>query len=112
MNVPEVIRLHLVIFIYSLSTVFAKLAGRQEFLSPEFFFLCLLMFLFLALYAVLWQKMLGRFSLSVAYANRAADLLWGMVFGAAFFGERISVRSAVCVLLVFAGIVLVACSDE
>lgn len=112
MNVPEVIRLHLVIFIYSLSTVFAKLAGRQEFLSAGFFALCLLMFLLLALYAVLWQKMLGRFSLSVAYANRAFDLLWGMVFGAVFFGECISVRSAVCVLLVFAGIVLVVCFDE
>lgn len=111
-HLPDIIRLHLVIFIYSLSTVFAKLAGMQDIHSAVFFAFVFLMFLFLALYAVLWQKALGRFALSVAYANRAADLLWGLVFGAAFFGERISVRSAVCVILVFFGIVLVVRSDE
>lgn len=111
-NLPDIIRIHLVIFIYSLSTVFAKFAGMQDIHSAVFLVFVFLMFLFLALYAVFWQKALGRFALAVAYANRAADLLWGLAFGAVLFGERISVRAAVCVLLVFSGIVLVVRSDE
>lgn len=110
-NLPDIIRLHLVIFIYSLSTIFAKFAGMQNIHSAVFLAFVFLMFLFLALYAVFWQKALGRFELSVAYANRAADLLWGLVFGTVFFGERISIRSVVCVMLVFSGIVLVVRSD-
>ena len=48
----------------------------------------------------------------MAYANRAADLLWGIVFGAIFFSEQITVQKTVSMAIVFAGILLVIQSDE
>lgn len=107
----DIVRLHLVILIYSLSTLFAKLAGRHAFLSPLFIAFSLLMFFLLCVYAFLWQKVLGRFELSVAYASRAADLLWGAVFGLVFFSERVTVRSIASVLAVLCGIFIVVKSD-
>lgn len=110
-NVTHLLRLHILILVYSLSTVFSKLAGEYEFLSLQFIIFFGLMFLCLGIYAIFWQKVLSRFKLSVAYANRAADLLWGIVFGAIFFSEPITVQKMVSVVIVFAGILLVIQSD-
>ena len=108
----SIFRIHAIILIYSLSTVFAKFAGMQDFLSARFLVFATALFVCLAVYALLWQKVLGDFALSVAYANRAADLLWGIVFGCLFFGESITLRSVLSAAIVFAGIFLVLKSDE
>lgn len=111
-NVSQFLRLHLLILVYSLSTVFSKLAGGYELLSGEFTLFAGLMFACLGIYAIFWQKVLAQFKLSVAYANRAADLLWGILLGAMFFSEPITIQKIVSVVIVFVGIILVIQSDE
>lgn len=69
------------------------------------------MFLCLGVYAIFWQKILSRFKLSVAYANRAADLFWGIILGSIFFAEPITIQKMVSVAIVFVGILLVIQSD-
>lgn len=108
----SLLKLHLLVIVYSLSTVFSKFASQQEFLSLKFFvFICLLFFC-LAVYAFFWQKVLSNFNLSVAYANRAADLLWGIILGAIFFAEKVTFTKVISVALVFFGIILVIRSEK
>ena len=106
------LKLHLLVIVYSLSTVFSKFAGQQEFLSLTFFLFAFLLFLCLAVYAFFWQKVLSNFNLSVAYANRAADLLWGIILGAIFFAEKVTFSKIISVALVFLGIILVIRSEK
>lgn len=110
-NAVYLLRLHLLILVYSLSTVFSKLAGEYELFSPQFIIFFCLMFLCLGVYAIFWQKILSRFKLSVAYANRAADLFWGIILGSIFFAEPITIQKMVSVAIVFVGILLVIQSD-
>ena len=105
------LKLHLLVIVYSLSTVFSKFAGQQDFLTFKFLLFTGLLFMSLGIYAFFWQKILSNFNLSVAYANRAADLLWGIIFGAVFFSEKITNFKILSVFFVFLGIFLVVSSD-
>ncbi len=57
----------------------------------------------LGVYAVLWQQMIKRFELSVAYANRSMAVVWSMVWAVLFFHDSITVQNVAGVLLVVAG---------
>lgn len=111
-KIQHLVRLHILILVYSLSMVFSKLAGEHRFLSIYFLLYFFLMFFCLGIYAIFWQKILTNFSLSVAYANRAADLLWGILLGALFFSEPITLKKIISAVVVFIGIYLVIQSDE
>ena len=111
-KILSLLKLHLLVIVYSLSTVFSKFAGQQEFLSSKFIIFTILLFLCLGIYAFFWQKILSNFDLSVAYANRAADLLWGIILGAVFFSEKVTFTKIISVVLVFLGIILVIRSEK
>ena len=61
----------------------------------------------LGLYAVLWQQIIKRFDLSIAYCNRAFAVCWSFLWGVLFFGEQVRPLNIVGVLIVLAGIILV-----
>lgn len=111
-KILSLLKLHLLVIVYSLSTVFSKFAGQQEFLSSKFIIFTILLFLCLGIYAFFWQKILSNFNLSVAYANRAADLLWGIILGAVFFVEKVTFTKIISIVLVFLGIILVIRSEK
>lgn len=60
----------------------------------------------LGIYALLWQQIIKKFELSVAYANKAVTLIWGMIWGSLLFKEQITVTKLTGILLVIAGIVI------
>ena len=60
----------------------------------------------LAIYAVLWQQVIKRFDISIAYANKAMVLLWGLLWSVVIFHEKITFRKALGVLIVIAGVVI------
>ena len=45
----------------------------------------------LGIYALLWQQVIKKFELSVAYANKAVTLLWALIWGIFIFHEKITV---------------------
>ena len=81
------IALHLLLLVYSLSGIFSKNAAREPFLSPMFILLYGGMLVILFIYAIGWQQILKRLSLSMAFANKAVTVIWGMVWGFFIFGE-------------------------
>ena len=75
------IALHLLLLVYSLSGIFSKNAAHEPFLSPMFILLYGGMLAILFIYAIGWQQILKRLSLSMAFANKAVTVIWGMVWG-------------------------------
>ena len=85
--IKNIIILQVIILIYTLSTVTAKFASNEEFLSLKFILFYGLEIFILGIYAILWQQIIKKFEISVAYANRAMSLLWSIVWAIVFFGE-------------------------
>lgn len=109
--IKNIIILQVIILIYSLSTVTAKFASNEEFLSLKFILFYGLEIFILGVYAILWQQIIKKFEISVAYANRAMSLLWSIVWAIVFFGEQITLKNVIGVIIVIIGTIIVN-SDE
>lgn len=103
--------LHIMLAILSLGGVFTKKAATEEFLSIKWclYYGALLFILFI--YAIVWQQIIKRLPLIVAYANRAVSVFWGCVFGVIFFGEKITIGKIIGGVLVIMGVILFATAD-
>ena len=71
--IPYIV-LHLIILIYSLGGICSKTAASKDFLSFEWILFYGLVLLSLGIYAVLWQQVLKKVNLNVAYASKAVTL--------------------------------------
>ena len=103
--------LHLLLALYSLCDVCSKLAAGQSFLSFGF---CLYyggMILLLGVYAIGWQQIIKRLPLTTAYANKAATVVWGILWGMLLFDERVTPGKLAGAALNIAGVVLYAKAD-
>ena len=106
-KIRDICILQAVIAVYTLSTVFAKFASGQEFLS--FYGIEILI---LGVYAIIWQQLIKKFDISVAYANKAMGLLWSIVWAILIFNETITIKNVIGVIIVIAGTIIVNSEDE
>lgn len=106
-KIKNIIVLQGVIIIYTLAGVAGKLASRYGFLSTGFILSYGMEIIILGIYAFLWQQILKRFDLSVAYANRAIALIWSLIWAAVIFQEHITVPNIAGALIVIAGTIIV-----
>lgn len=111
-KLKDIFMLQIVIAIYTLSTVFAKFASGQEFMSFKFILYYGLEMLILAVYAVVWQQLIKKFDISVAYANKAMGLLWSIVWAILIFNETITIKNVIGVVIVIVGTIIVNSEDE
>ena len=103
--------LHLLLLLFSLTTVLSKLAAGEAFLSLRF---CLFFggeFVLLGIYAIGWQQILKRLPLTLAYTNKAVTLVWSIVFGVLLFHETVSLKQLIGCALAVAGVVLFVRAD-
>lgn len=110
--IKNIVILQAIIFLYTLSTVVAKYASFQEFLSVKFIGFYALEIFILGIYAILWQQIIKKFDISIAYANRAMGLLWSVVWAVVFFGEDIKVKNIIGVVIVIIGTIIVNSDDK
>ena len=106
-SLKNILQLQAVVIIYTISSVMAKFASINSGQKLLFLLFFGLEFVMLGIYALLWQQMIKKFDLSVAYANRAMAILWSMIWAVIFFHDRITVRNLTGVAIVIAGIVLI-----
>lgn len=106
-TIKDILVLQIVIAIYTLSTVMAKRASGQPLFSVGFFGFYGAELLILGIYALLWQQMIKKFELSVAYTNRAMALLWSLIWAVVIFKDNITVKNVIGVALVIAGTIIV-----
>lgn len=63
-------------------------------------------------YAIGWQQILKRMPLTVAFANKAITVVWGMLWGFLLFGEEITWQMVVGAIVVITGVVIYSYSDN
>lgn len=103
--------LHLCIWIYTGSSICSKLASQYPFLSSEYVFFTLLIFMILGIYAIFWQQIIKRFEASVAYSNKSVTTIWTLLYSVLFFGEGLTIYNVIGTAVLIAGVTMVA-SDE
>ena len=105
--IKNILILQLVVVVYTLSSVVAKFATGKELFSFSFFLFYGLEIAILGGYAILWQQMIKRFDLSIAYANRAMALLWSALWAVILFHETLNEKQIAGIALVIVGTVIV-----
>ena len=103
----NIVLLQAVVIVYTLSSVVAKFATGKELFSFSFFLFYGLEVVILGIYALLWQQMIKKFDLSVAYANRAMALLWSAIWAMLLFHENLNGKQVLGIFLVILGTVIV-----
>ena len=74
-----VVLIQLSVMLYTLSGVAGKYASAHAFLSMPFILLYGLEICILGIYAIVWQQIIKRYDLSIAYANeKIAKIMEGM----------------------------------
>lgn len=111
-SIPLFLVMHLGMMISSLSGVCAKLAARSEMFSLPFFFFYGLDLFAAFLYAIIWQQVLKRLPLTVAYSNRPVALVWGLLWGSLLFREAITWNMLLGAAVIFVGIYLMVSDHE
>lgn len=105
------VMLHIMFMLLSVSSVCSKAAAGQRFLSTHFFLYWLMGIGLMGAYAIGWQQVMKRLPLTVAYANKAVTVVWGIIWGRIFFEEPVTAGKLAGSLLVVAGVVCYAAGE-
>lgn len=96
-KLKDYIQLHLNILLFSLTSVFSKAASVQYnkhgLSSPLLYLFLFLMVANCGIYAITWQQVIKKFSLSTAYANKSVYLLWSQIWAVLIFHENLSIQN-------------------
>lgn len=104
--------MHLLFAVMSLSSVCSKFASQCEFLSLRYCIFQIGMIGFLGIYAIGWQQIIKKLPLATAYVNKAATVVWGIIWGLVIFKESLTPGKVIGAVIVMAGVILFAFSDE
>lgn len=113
----DILLLQVVFLIYSITSLAQKSASAyfpehvtslenliMQVLNPNLILRIGLVVFLLALYAFLWQQVIKRFELSIAYANKSVTLAWALLWGFFLFHEDITWKKLIGVVIVMLGI--------
>ena len=111
-NVYTYILLQISFFIYALSSFFSKLATYNN-VEIKNIIICYVLSVFcLWVNAIIWQQILKKMNLSIAYSNKGVTIIWGLIFGIIFFNEEISFEKITGIFIVILGIFILMRKDE
>ena len=110
-KVKDYFLLHLCVMIFSFTSVFAKAAANSYnscgFMNPKLYLFVFLMLSVCVVYAFFWQKVIKNIDLHVGYANRTVYLIWGQIWAITIFGEHLSLKNVIGLIIVFIGVLIV-----
>ena len=111
-NVYTYILLQISFFIYALSSFFSKFATYNN-VEIKNVIICYMLSVFcLGINAIIWQQILKKMNLSIAYSNKGVTIIWGLIFGIIFFNEEISFEKITGIFIVILGIFILMRKDE
>jgi len=94
--------------IYSFSSLCSKYAALQKFMSPKFILFTCGLVGFLALYALVWQQVLRRFTLVTAMSSKGVVVILSLLWSVLFFSEAVTAMNLVGAALIIVGIWVVS----
>ena len=103
--------LQAVVGLYTISGIAAKLASNYKFLSVGFVLCYGMEIALLGVYAIVWQQIIKRVDISIAYANRSTAIFWSMLWASILFQEQITWQNLAGVALIFVGTWVVNSSE-
>lgn len=107
-SVKQIVFLQAIVIIYSLSGVFSKLAAEQKIFCSKFFMFYAIEICILGIYALLWQQIIKRVDLSIAYANRAMAIIWSLLWAIIIFpSSAVTLKNIIGVIIILIGTVIV-----
>ncbi len=106
--------LFLTLLLYSVVSVLAKYSGNAMAAgdNPTALLFLVLEFAALVVYSLLWQVVLKRLPLNVAYASKGICTLFTCLFGILLFREPLTLGKALGTLIVLGGVYLVVTDHE
>lgn len=111
MKVLRYIFLIIINLFYACVSIFTKYASQQELMSWNYMLGLFGAIGVMGLYAVLWQQILKRIELSLAYMFKGTSLIFVMLLAYVLFGEQITWNNIVGAAVIIIGIVLFARGD-
>lgn len=112
MKLSVVVILLSINLLYTGVSLFTKYASQQEFMSWNYMLGLIGAIGVMGLYAILWQQILKRIDLSLAYMFKGTSIVFIMLLAYVFFGEQITWNNIVGAIIIVGGIVLFANSAE
>lgn len=94
--------------VYACTSIFTKMASRQEMLSWPYLLWIAGAVGVMGVYAILWQQVITRMPLSTAYTFKGTSLIFVLLISALLFGEVITVNNVIGSAIIITGIVLFA----
>lgn len=111
-NRKVLILLQLLICYFSVIGILSKKASTFPVLSMQFIAIYSTILLMFFVYAVLWQQILKRVTLTTAFISRSSLVIWSLVWSVLFFGESVSVKNLIGAVIIVLGIMVVANDDK
>ncbi len=115
-KIKDYLLLHICVLVFSFTSVFAKFAANAYneggFLNPRLFLYVFLMLSVCVVYAFFWQKVIKNVDLHVGYANRSVYLIWGQIWAVTIFGEQLTLKNIIGLLVVLAGVLIVTMNTD
>ncbi len=99
-------------FLYACVSLFTKYASQQEFMSWNYMLGLIGAIGVMGVYAILWQQVLKRIELSMAYMFKGTSIVFVMLLAYVLFGEQITWNNIIGAIIIISGIVLFAHSAE
>ena len=112
MKFSQIVLLLSINLLYACVSLFTKYASQQEFMSWNYMLGVIGAVGVMGLYAVLWQQILKRIELSLAYMFKGTSLIFVMLLAHVLFGEQITWNNIIGAIIIISGIVLFAHSSE
>lgn len=94
--------------VYACTSIFTKMASRQEMLSLPYLLWIAGAVGVMGVYAILWQQVISRMPLSTAYMFKGTSLIFVLLISALLFGEVITANNVIGSAIIITGIVLFA----
>lgn len=111
-KIKNLILLQLAFFIYSLSSLFSKMAAQNYNEIEKLIFFYILSLVILGIYALIWQQILKKVPLSIAFSNKGVIVIWGMIWSAIVFHEKISIHMILGVIIIIVGLVIMMTGEK
>lgn len=94
--------------VYACTSIFTKMASQQEPMSFPYLLWIAGAVGVMGVYAMLWQQVISRMSLSTAYMFKGTSLIFVLLISALLFGETITINNLIGSTIIVLGIVLYA----
>ena len=115
-KIKDYLLLHLCVMIFSFTSVFAKAAANSYnnggLMNPKLYMFVFLMLAVCVIYAFFWQKVIKNVDLHVGYANRTVYLIWGQIWAITIFGEHLSIKNVIGLIIVLIGVLIVTLNTK